>query len=145
MTTSIDLHLAEIVRSYLDSPASHAAGVPALPIRRMDDGAELVFPSLVVRADDRGGFKARTILVTLVLHTAQEQGAPADTPAQWLQAIDARLRDQAAFFDHLAALPVADRTGWRLLHHSFPSPADVQREEDGTAARFLALQCLVQL
>lgn len=145
MTTSIDLHLAGIVRSYLDSAASHAAGVPALPIRRMDDGAELVIPSVVVRAADRGGFKARTILVTVVLHSAQEQGEPADTAAQWLQAIDARLRDRAAFFDHLAALPVADRTGWRLLHHSFPSPAEVQREEDGVGGRHLALLCLVQL
>lgn len=144
---TLPTQLATLVRSYLDTAASHAAGVPAWPIQRQDDGSTLRYPSITVRADERSGNRLRVVNVQIVVHVAPREGDTAQTDAAEaaLAAIQAQLRDGDAFYAHLAAAPVEQRTGWQLHHLTTVTPEDVRREGEAVNAYSAALQVLAQV
>lgn len=139
--------LATLFQAYLDSAASHAAGVPDWPIQRMDDGSTLTHPSIVIRADDRTGDRLRACVVIATVHCAPEPGdAAAQTAADAaLAAIERRLHDEDAIWSHIAAASESLRTGWRLHHITHPTPEDVRRDGEATSELQAVIQLLIQV
>lgn len=140
--------LATLFQSYLDSAASHTAGVPDWPIQIQDDGSTLTHPSIVIRADDRTGSRLRTCIVTATVHSAPE---PDDAAIQIaadaaLAAINTQLQDEDAIWAHIAAAAENLRTGWTLHHMTHPTPDDVKRDEaESTTALHAVIQLMIQV
>lgn len=140
--------LATLFQGYLDTAASHTAGVPAWPIQIQDDGSTLRYPSIVIRADDRTGSRVRTCIVTATVHSAPE---PDDDAIQLaadaaLAAINTQLQDEDAIWAHIAAAAENLRTGWTLHHITHPTPDDVKRDEaESTSALHAVIQLLIQV
>jgi hypothetical protein len=145
MSLRIDHRLASIIRGYLDTNASRSAGVPAIPVRRMDDGTAAVTPRLVVSADQDGDGSTRIVDVHVSLHgmlgsgTGQTTG---DQASQWMQAVELRCKDRAALDTYVGTLTELERTGYQVLRLTFPAPPQIDRETEGeiiqrTTLRFI--------
>lgn len=140
--------LATLFATYLDTAASHTAGVPDWPIQTQDDGSTLTTPSITIRVDDRTGDRFRTTLITATVHSAPEPGdGAAQTAADTaLAAINARLNDEDAIWAHIAAAAENLRTGWSLQHLTHPAPEDTRRDEnEATTAQHAVLQLMIQI
>ena len=129
LETTPDLFIAHLLRDYLASADSIAAGVPddaALPKWVMDTGKEPPRPVMVVAAKEDGSRGARRVVeVSVIICTwlkADDQNA-ADVESQTTRAeamqmlnqIDQRLRDHTAFEVWLASLSEERRTGWTFM------------------------------
>jgi hypothetical protein len=144
---TLPAQLAALLQTYLDTEASHEAGVPAWPIRKQDDGSTLEYPSISVRADERSGNRLRVVIVQIVVHVAPREGDTTQTDAAEaaLAAINMRLRDLDSFYAHLAASPLALRTGWQLHHLTMFTPEDVRRDGEAINTYSTALQVMAQV
>lgn len=120
-----------IFDGYLNSAAARTAGMPATavcPVIRMDSQAERPDPALVLTVDEAGDARQRQIVVAVTMRSAK----PRSVTDAYLDAVRQRLRDQGAFYEHLRGVDVALRTGWHLEAITYPAPANVRREDDGT-------------
>ena len=145
---TLTTQLATLIQGYLSTAAATAAGVPASPITRQDDGTTLITPGIVVRADERTGSRLRTCIIIVSVNVAPE---PAATAAQLaadsaLKAINSLLNDEAALYDYIATAAITLRTGWTLHFIAHPTPDDVKRDEQAaTSTLFAALQVGIQV
>lgn len=118
--------ICQLLADYLATDGSVAAGVPSagvLPIKIMDGAENPSFPSLVIAAKEdksqgpRKTLEASILLLTVVKSAAIDAAAVtaettrADSSA-WLNAIDARLQDRAAFQAYLEGLSDEIRANW---------------------------------
>jgi len=145
---TLTTQLATLIQGYLGTAAATAAGVPAWPITRQDDGSTLIHPSIVVRADERTGSRLRLCSIIVSIHCAPEPGA---TTAQLaaesaLTAVNALLNDEAALYDYLTSASITLRTGWALHYLAHPTPDDIRRDEQAaTSALHAALTLGIQV
>lgn len=140
--------IGTLFQSFLDSAASHTAGVPSWPITLQDDGSTLRYPSIVIRVDERTGNRLRACVVIATVHCAPEpgEGAPQIAADAALAAINAQLNDEDAIWAHIAAAAENLRTGWNLHHMTHPTPDDVKRDEsEATSALHAVIQLLIQV
>jgi hypothetical protein len=135
-----ELRLAEIITRYL-------RGQVAGEVFRMDSGAELVIPCYVVRGENRGGNRAREILVVVGYEYQDEAGSsrPSDQASAAIQEAEDALRDYGALAEFISTLPIEERTGWQIVHHWYPPPEDVQRDGDGENKLQTAIQFTLRI
>lgn len=126
----LDLLFSKIVRDFLDTAESHAAGVPAstdCALLRMDSGEDDVDPRICLVADEQGGNRSKQIHVVAVCRGTQLRSIT----DPWLDKVKDRLYNQTALCAFIAALPLDQRTGYQIERISPPGAAKVQREENG--------------
>jgi|GEM_PF-2208344 len=156
---SPDYLCATLIRDYLASAASITAGVPAdsiLPKQIMDSGETRKVPCLAINAAESGDSSgARRVVDVGVLLPymlkSTDSNAPTDatstartisraTASQYMDLIECRLRDTAAFSTYLATLSEDTREGWAILRIRVRQQPAIQREKDQpTNAQTLAL------
>lgn len=144
MTTLPELHLAQLLRDYLSTAGSLAAGLPdlaTLPRLVMDHGREPTPPSLVIAARESESLGSRRVVeVSVILITwlrtdaagaaVVQRQTTRSQAATWLRAIDDRLRDHAALAAHLAEQSAAAPEGWCILKVVHRGAAAPMREQD---------------
>lgn len=144
---------AQLVLDYLTTAESYSAGVPSAevcPLLIVDHGGDKPSTCMIVEGIDRGGNRVKDIAVVITHH--MQLGLDADSgqvspnqSAVWLGAIEARLRDDAAWWLWLAALPAERRAGWALSHVTFPALIEIRREETGEAQDAFAVEFFVMI
>ena len=159
MRSSPDLLCATLVRDYLATAASIAAGVPdntALPKQIMDAGDTRHVPCLSINGAEAGESSGarRTVAVGLIMPymlRSTDADAPTDAASlartltraaasQMMDAIECRLRDADAFTTYLATLTEEAREGWSILRMRVrQQPAILRDRETHTTAQTLSL------
>jgi hypothetical protein len=127
----LDTTFTTILDGFLNSAAARTAGMPAAavcPVLQMDSQDDRKDPCLLISVDEAGEGRSRQLTVTV---TMKSQKARSITDPYLASALT-RLRDQAAFYDHLATTAASLRTGYQLEAITYPAPQNVKREEDGT-------------
>ena len=123
----LDLLFTDIVHGYLDTAASRLKGIPAAAacaLMKMDSEEDDKDPRMVILATEAGENRSRQIAVIAVCRSTA--GRAVIDP--WMTAVKLRLADQAALFAHIAAQPVAKRTGYQIEMITPPNAAKVQRD-----------------
>lgn len=157
---SPDFLFAKFVHGYLGTNASQTAGVPStVPLVLMDDGKAERLPCLLVAGmEDKDSKTAskRVINITTFLFYRlknEDPNAPADAEslaqvttreqaAKWMDAVESRLCNQAAFAAYLATLSEEDRSGWSILAYRPESTDSVKRDKDDPGQ---SLMCNVRI
>ena len=122
-----DLLFSTIIHGYLNTDASRAAGIPAAAecaLFEMDSEDDDKDPRIVILASETGEHRARQIGVVAVSRSTK--GRTITDP--WMTKVKERLADQTALFAYIAALPVAQRTGYQIEKITPPNAAKVQRD-----------------
>lgn len=150
---SPSLFLCQLFRDYLSTEDSREAGIPEeLTITVMDSGKTPDFPSLVIAAkEEKSRGLCKTVDVDLLLLTwlrAPEAVESAKETArqqasEWLNAIDARLQDRAAFKTWLATLAEERLTNWTFRKNiTWQGEQTPVRDKDmGTVFYALSFTC----
>jgi hypothetical protein len=147
-TANPSLFVCQLLADYLSADGSVEAGVPAvdvMPIKVMDGAENPSFPSLVIAAkEDKSQGPRKTLEASILLLTAVKSAAvdaasitsdtTRDQASAWLNAIDARLQDRAAFQAFLDGLTNEIRADWTFrknpIWHGEQSP--MRNKEMGT-------------
>ena len=125
-----DLLFSSIIRDYLDTDESHAAGVPAhtdCALLRMDADSDDVDPRICIIGDEHGETRQKQIHVVAVCRGTKARSIT----DPWLNQVKARLYNQDALWAFIAALPLEQRVGYQIERISPPGAAKVQRGENG--------------
>lgn len=144
MTTELDLLFTSIFHGYLDTADSRAAGVPAAAdcaLLQMDGDDEEKNPRICIRAEVEGIHRTKTITVTAVCRGT----APRETTGPWLAAVGDRMANERQLMAYIAALPLAQRTGWQIENLSPPAPAKITREDGSMIESGIGVQLIVTI
>lgn len=139
---SVDIVLADLVRAYLSTEDSIAAGLPtneAAPRVPNWTNQKTALPCFVVSAatEEQGGPRRRVTVTVAVHWQTPAEGEPEvrETVAGWVDALVMRLREHGDLYAAIAALPVEKRTGWNLRRVWMPrAPGAEARIKDTRAA-----------
>jgi hypothetical protein len=142
---SSDLFFSQLFVDYLSTDESAAAGVPDIPKAVMDKGTVAAVPALIVQANERNGAgsyrRSLDLVCGLIFYNRPEGDDAADdaeslahstlraTAAGYLDLIESRLMDRAAFDAFLATLPDERRDGWRILKYKRTAQPSIEREK----------------
>lgn len=144
MTTELDLLFTGIFHGYLDTADSRAAGVPAAAdcaLLQMDGDADERDPRICIRAEVEGVHRTKTITVTAVCRGTQ----PRSVTGPWLAAVGDRMANKRQLMAYIAALPVAQRSGWQFESLSPPAPAKITREDGSVIETGIGVQMVITI
>jgi len=161
MRPSPDVWFANLVLGFLSSSDSLAFGIPddtTLSKQRMDSGKKMSVPQLTIVASEgtsKGSLRVVTVMgLLMAILRNSDADAPTDeaslgktmtrdTAAGYLDLIESRLRNRAAFYDYLATLDDADKKGWQILKIVTLQQPKVEREKEGM--REMTLACALEI
>lgn len=141
---------ARLIRDFLVASNAATTGIPAnatLPKVMQDETAKVGRPCVVVSGVQEESEISRLVKIKVTVELKTMTGPDSALPvtaAQWMGAIETRLRDVAGFYTWVAALAQSRRENWMFVKAPRVGVVEMEVDEEAhTQSRALGVQLSV--